>query len=175
MKIPEPVSTCWRLIVITAAAACMATASAAEKTYRYFRFETTRVWNGNPSMQMAEFTFSRNGTVLNTNNRNGSGVSAMPVTITSGAQNPTENEGPTKVGDGNLGTKWYKGTPFGEGQALTLFDSRAIGHDADVVLIVEKEGIIRGDKMRNGLRDQGFRLRLDGVYQRFVEWDEAKH
>ncbi|WP_367871823.1 replicative DNA helicase [Luteolibacter sp. Populi] len=59
-----------------------------------------------------------------------------------------------------------------------LFDSRAIGHDADVVLIVEKEGFIRGDKVRNGERDQHFPLRLDGRYQRFVEWEgerEAKH
>ncbi|WP_367871468.1 hypothetical protein [Luteolibacter sp. Populi] len=108
----------------------MATASAAEKTYRYFRFETMRVWNGNPNMQMAEFTFSHNGTVLNSNNRNGSGVGVLPVTITSGDQNPTENEGPTKVGDGNLGTKWFKGTPFGEGQALTFDFGSAVTIDA---------------------------------------------
>jgi hypothetical protein len=105
-------------------------ASAAEKTYRYFRFQTTRVWNDNGNMQMAEFTFSHGGTVLNTNNRNGSGVNVLPVTITSGTQNPNDGEGPAKVGDGDINTKWFKGNPLGEAEALTFDFGSAVTIDA---------------------------------------------
>jgi hypothetical protein len=46
-------------------------------------------------------------------------------------------------------------------------ESRAIGQDADVVLVVESEGI-RGLKVRNGERGQLFPLTLCGEFQRFV-------
>jgi hypothetical protein len=108
----------------------LSSASAAEKTYRYFRFETTRVFGDNTNMQLAEFTFSHNGTVLNTNNRNGSGVGVLPVAITSGTQNPTEGEGPAKVGDGDINTKWFKGNPMGEAEALTFDFGSAVTIDA---------------------------------------------
>lgn len=45
-------------------------------------------------------------------------------------------------------------------------ESRAIGQDADVVLVVESEGI-RGLKVRNGERGQLFPLILNGELQRF--------
>lgn len=46
-------------------------------------------------------------------------------------------------------------------------ESRAIGQDADVVLVVEAEGI-RGLKVRNGERGQLFPLALCGEFQRFI-------
>jgi replicative DNA helicase len=49
-------------------------------------------------------------------------------------------------------------------------ESRAIGQDADVVLVVEAEGI-RGLKVRNGERGQLFPLTLCGEFQRFIYAD----
>lgn len=46
-------------------------------------------------------------------------------------------------------------------------ESRAIGQDADVVLVIEAEGIL-GLKVRNGKRDQLFPLTLCGEFQRFI-------
>jgi hypothetical protein len=100
--------------------ATLSFASAAEKTYRYYRFDPVKIVNNGGNMQLAEFTFSLGGNILNTNNRNGSGTAVIPVTITSGAQNPTDGEGPAKVGDGALGTKWFKGNPFDAGEELTF-------------------------------------------------------
>lgn len=49
-----------------------------------------------------------------------------------------------------------------------LRESRAIGHDADVVLLIEEDGI-RGVKVRNGKKNQLFPLILNGEIQRFVD------
>lgn len=49
-----------------------------------------------------------------------------------------------------------------------LRESRAIGHDADVVLCIEEEGI-RGVKIRNAPRGQLFPLVLNGDKQRFEQ------
>jgi Bacterial lectin len=95
-----------------AATVLLTTASAAEKTYQYFRFEPTRISSGNTEMQLAEFTFSLGGNLLNLNNNNGSGIDVVPVAINSGGQDPNGGEGPGKVGDGNLNTKWYTGNPL---------------------------------------------------------------
>ncbi|MDB6080024.1 MAG: putative replicative helicase, partial [Akkermansiaceae bacterium] len=45
-------------------------------------------------------------------------------------------------------------------------ESRAIGFDADVVLVIEEDGI-RGAKVRNAERGQLFPLKLNGSLQRF--------
>lgn len=90
----------------------IAAASAAEKTYQYFRFAPTRIISGNNNMQLAEFTFSLGGNVLNTNNRNGSNTGVLSVAINSGGQDPNGGEGPGKVSDGNLSTKWFTGNPL---------------------------------------------------------------
>lgn len=95
-----------------AATVLLTAASAAEKTYRYFRFEPTRIFSGNTEMQLAEFTFSLGGNLLNLNNNNGSGVDVVPVAINSGGQDPNGGEGPGKVGDGDLNSKWYTGNPL---------------------------------------------------------------
>ena len=47
-------------------------------------------------------------------------------------------------------------------------ESRAIGHDADAVLIIAEDGI-KIAKMRNGIRDSLLPLKLDGRFQRFTE------
>jgi len=47
-------------------------------------------------------------------------------------------------------------------------ESRAIGHDADAVLIISDDGI-KIAKMRNGIRDSLLPLKLDGRFQRFIE------
>ena len=52
-------------------------------------------------------------------------------------------------------------------------ESRAIGQDADVVLVVEAEGI-RGLKVRNGERGQLFPLVLNGELQRFEQQGTAQ-
>ena len=52
-------------------------------------------------------------------------------------------------------------------------ESRAIGQDADVVLVVEAEGI-RGLKVRNGERGQLFPLTLNGELQRFEQQGTAQ-
>lgn len=95
-----------------AATALVGAASAAEKTYQYLRFEPTRITAGNTEMQLAEFTFSLGGSVLNLNNNNGSGIDVVPVAINSGGQDPNGGEGPGKVGDGDLNTKWFTGNPL---------------------------------------------------------------
>jgi hypothetical protein len=100
--------------------AALSFASAAEKTYRYYRFDPVKIFNNGGNMQLAEFTFSLGGNILNTNNRNGSGTGVVSVAITSGGQNPNDGEGPAKVGDGTLGTKWFKGNPFDAGEELTF-------------------------------------------------------
>lgn len=131
LKYLNPLNGPSRLAVLAVVLwATVASASAAEKTYRYFRFQTTRVWNDNGNMQLAEFTFSHNGTVLNTNDRNGSGTNVVPVTITSGTQDPNEGEGPAKVGDGDINTKWFKGNPLGEAEALTFDFGSAVTIDS---------------------------------------------
>ena len=47
-----------------------------------------------------------------------------------------------------------------------LRDSRAIGHDADVILKI-KEGGVAVDKFRNSQRDDVLPLKLNGAIQRF--------
>lgn len=103
-------------------------ASSAEFTYRYFRFEPTKAINSNGSIQLAEFTFSHEGTVLNLNNRNTTGTDVVPVTVSSGGQDPAGAEGPGKVidgmplvtGDTENHTKWFQGAPFNIANALTF-------------------------------------------------------
>lgn len=97
------------------------TASAAPKTYQYFRFQPLKVQNNNTQMQLAEFTFSVNGNLLNLNNRDTSNVNVVPVTVTAGGQDPGAAEGPGKVVDGKpliggnplpvgqTSTKWFNG------------------------------------------------------------------
>lgn len=45
-------------------------------------------------------------------------------------------------------------------------ESRAISQDCDVLLRITEDGIV-GDKVRNAVRDQLFKLHLDGEHQRF--------
>ncbi len=121
LKLPRSFDGSRRLAALSAVA-CMVTSSAwaVEKSYQYYRFEPLRMWNGGTQTQLSEFTFSLAGAVLNTNDRNDSGVGVIPVTITSGTQDPNAGEGPSKVGDGDNGSKWFKPNPFGEAEALTF-------------------------------------------------------
>lgn len=122
LQSPKPLRGFGRPTAIAAASLCLAatSANAAEKTYQYYRFLPVKAYGNNGNIQLGEFTFSRGGTVLNTNNRNGSGTGVINVAITSGTQNPTDGEGPAKVGDGDLNTKWFKGNPFSEAEALVF-------------------------------------------------------
>jgi hypothetical protein len=99
-------------IAALAAFVMLSVASAAEKTYQYFRFEPTRIITGNNQMQLSEFTFSRGGTLLNLNNRDQSGTNVVAVTANSGGQDPNGVEGPGKTVDGSLSTKWFTGNPL---------------------------------------------------------------
>lgn len=122
-------------LLLTAILLLPAALPAAEKTYRMFRFEPTKITNAGNSLQISEFTFSRGGALLNLNNRNGSGVNVVPVTVTAGGQDPEGAEGPMKVVDGQPlvtggapTTKWYNGNAltvpldfdFGEGTPVTV-------------------------------------------------------
>lgn len=86
-----------------------AAADAATASYRYYRFAPTRIQFNNGQMQISEFTLSLNGTVLNVNNRNGSGTNVVPVTVTAGGQDVNAGEGALKVFDNDTGTKWFNG------------------------------------------------------------------
>lgn len=132
IKSPEPLHRFGRMTAVTATSLLLAatSANAVEKTYRYFRFQPTRMWNDSGEMQLAEFTFSRNGTILNTNNRNSDGVAVVPVTISSGNQDSNGFEGPAEVSDGDLQSKWFKGNPFGEAEALTFDFGSAVTIDS---------------------------------------------
>jgi hypothetical protein len=121
-KFPTPCFGFGRLTAIAITSLCLAatSAEAVEKTYRFYRFVTIGMKNENDTIQLGEFTFSLNGTVLNTNDRNADNVDVVPVIITAGEQDPQGFEGPAEVGDGDLGTKWLKYLPFGEAEALTF-------------------------------------------------------
>jgi len=82
-------------------------AMAAEKTYRYYRFEPVAMIGGNTQIQLSEFTFSVGGNLINLNNRDQTGVNVVNVTVAAGAQQPDANEGPIRVTDGDLNTKWF--------------------------------------------------------------------
>ncbi|QJE94676.1 lectin-like domain-containing protein [Luteolibacter luteus] len=121
-NLPTPSRFTWKPLALATIAILMGgSASAAQKTYQYFRFQPTKIQNNNTQMQLAEFTFSVNGTLLNLNNRNGSNASVVPVTVTAGGQDPNAGEGPGKVADGlpliggnplpvgQTSTKWFNG------------------------------------------------------------------
>ncbi|WP_193211387.1 discoidin domain-containing protein [Luteolibacter marinus] len=115
-------------VLIAGALPTSLSAAGTEFSYQYFRFEPVKAYNSNGSIQLAEFTFSYQGTVLNLNNRDGSGVDVVPVSVTSGGQDPNGAEGPGKVIDGKPlvtgdtanHTKWYQGDPFNIANALTF-------------------------------------------------------
>lgn len=121
-NLPKPSRFTWKPLSLAAAAILMGgTASAAPKTYQYFRFQPTKIQNNNSSLQLAEFTFSLNGNLLNLNNRDTTNVNPVPVTVTAGGQDPAAGEGPGKVADGKpliggnplpagqTSTKWFNG------------------------------------------------------------------
>ncbi|GAA5481149.1 lectin-like domain-containing protein [Haloferula sargassicola] len=89
-----------------------AAALGAEKTYSHFRFEPTGIIGGGTQIQLSEFTFSLGGTLLNLNDNNGSGTEVVTVTAASGTQDPNAAEGPGKVLDGDVNTKWFHGAPL---------------------------------------------------------------
>lgn len=102
-------------------------ASAVPFTYRYFQFKPTALKNSGTAIQMAEFTFSNGGTLLNLNNRDGTGVNVVPVSASSAGQVGTGAQDPPKIVDGlplvNGGTetKWYRGSALADGNEL-IFD-----------------------------------------------------
>ncbi|MBB5353003.1 hypothetical protein HNR46_003256 [Haloferula luteola] len=110
---------------VIAACALLGNLHGAEKTYTYFRFEPTQIISGSTQIQLSEFTFSLGGTLLNLNDNNGSGIDAVTVGVTCGAQDPDAGEGPNKVVDGDVNTKWFHGSPledliFTFGSAVTI-------------------------------------------------------
>lgn len=116
-----------RRAVLTASLASVLsiTASAAEFTFQYYQFKPTAIRNNGTGIQVSEFTFSRGGTLLNLNNRNGSGVNSVAVTASSAGQGTTGNEDPWRIVDGqplvsggSPATKWYRGNPLADGNEL---------------------------------------------------------
>jgi len=109
-------------------------ASAAQKTYKHYRFQPFAIFNNNTQLQLSEFTVSLNGNLLNLNNRDGSGVNVVNVTAAAGNQDPNAGEGPGKVLDGKpfIGgsplpagqteTKWFNGNALTDPLDLTFTD-----------------------------------------------------
>lgn len=96
-------------------------ASAAEFTYRYYRFKTTKLINNGSNVMLSEFTFSRAGTLLNLNNRDGSGVDPVAVSVKAGDLDPNAAEGPNKLVDGLTTTKLFRGAGLADGNEI-VFD-----------------------------------------------------
>lgn len=109
-----------RILLGTVCSLVLATAisTAGPSTYQYFKFETLKLNNSN-LIQLAEFTVSHAGALLNLNDRDGSGVNVVPVTASSGGQGEG-NEDPSKAVDGSLDTKWLRSNPIGPENALVL-------------------------------------------------------
>ncbi len=120
------------MTIITATSLCLAatSASAAIKTYQYYRFVPVKAYGNNDNIQLSEFTLSLGGNVLNINNRDGSGTAVVPVTLSSGLQDVNEGEGPNKLLDNNTGTKWFKGNPFSDAEALVLTFTAPVAIDS---------------------------------------------
>lgn len=97
----------------------IASANAAEKSYRYFRFEPTKL-NASDLIQLAEFTVSNQGTLLNLNNRDGTSVNVVSVTASSTGQGTDGDEDPPKAVDGNLDSKWLRNNPLERKNGLVL-------------------------------------------------------
>lgn len=121
--------------------------SVSAANFRYYRFKPTLMNDNEGEIQLSEFTFSNGGTLLNLNNRNGTGANVVNVTVSSGTQPAGDGEGPGKVVDGkplvNGGeeTKWYRNGALTDGNEL-VFDftvpvtvdsyNFATGGDSDV-------------------------------------------
>jgi hypothetical protein len=96
-------------------------AQADEFTYRYFRFKATKIKDNGNVVQMSEFTFSHDGKVLNTNDRDGSGVEPIELIVTTNGIDASHHEGPPKLVDGRLDTKLFRGSAMVEGNEI-VFD-----------------------------------------------------
>ena len=114
LKIP------FRPLVATLAMAASLPAFGLDVNYRYIRFKPITVSNGGSAVQISEFTFAYQGNTLNLNGINGSGT-PVPVTVSSGTQDPAAAEGPGKILDGNTATKWFRPEATVSGNEL-IFD-----------------------------------------------------
>lgn len=95
------------LLALGAITVCLsgAAASAAEVTYRYYRFNPTALPAGTNAPQLSEITMSLRGQKLNLNNSTGVGP-VVNVNVTGGTNAADHFEGAMKVVDGDPGTKW---------------------------------------------------------------------
>ena len=84
--------------------AMLATASAADFSYRYYRFQTTNTLNGGTAIQMSEFKFL-NGTTRVVPILPAAGGTGA-VTNTPAGDSPA-NEQPVNLVDNSTGTKWF--------------------------------------------------------------------
>jgi hypothetical protein len=96
-------------------------ASAAEASYRYIRFRTTKLIGNGVNVMLSEFTFSRGESLLNLNNRDGTGVDIVPVSVTAGGIIPDSAEGPMKLVDGQTSTKLFRSAGTEPGNEI-VFD-----------------------------------------------------
>lgn len=102
IPIPDPVPSLHpsrKLVpacLLIAATGLCATASAADKTYPYFRFTQTQLRAPANSIQLAEFQFIKSGSPL----------SLTGVTVTNPGGNFPGGEPPAALIDGNVGSKW---------------------------------------------------------------------
>jgi len=84
-------------------------AAAAEKTYRYFRFTPTAIQSGNTEFQISEFDLKLGGTVLNFNDKDGTGIDVVTVSASTPPGPSVAGEPPANVLDGLTGSKWFQG------------------------------------------------------------------
>ncbi len=95
-------------------------AGAAPKTYKYFRFQATKIQDNGSRYSMSELTFSLNGTLLNLTptaagpGRDGTTTNMVQVNATFGSQSLTSPVRPDRLFDGlplvstgSPATRWY--------------------------------------------------------------------
>lgn len=114
-----------RLLVGAIALAGTLSASAVEKTFRYYQFKPLKISGGSGvNIQFSEFDFYRGGAPLNINNKNGSGINVVTATAVGlpGEAPVDANEGPPSVlFDGLTAPKFVRRGALNPGQEL-VFD-----------------------------------------------------
>jgi len=113
------------LVLMMAAATSL---EAAQKTHRYFKFEQTKLRGTANSIQVSEFQFKLAGTALN--------LTSVVATNPGGSNPSGGGEGPEKIKDGSVDTKWLdfnkKAIVFDFGVATTVDEyNYATANDAD--------------------------------------------
>ncbi|GAA5482337.1 discoidin domain-containing protein [Haloferula sargassicola] len=104
----------------------------AEAAYRYYRFDPFALAQGGTVIQLSEFQFFHNGSMLNlvadnlelspkpAVGQDGTNTDMVPVIVTGGERATTDGEGALKIVDGSTSTKWLTSITADGGAARYL-------------------------------------------------------